>query len=500
MSISIKKYAEITSGVGGTDQVAQRELILRLYTTSPLLPTNSEGVFTTAGAVGTYFGVTSEEYQRAVRYFGWISKSITAPQKISFGRWADVDTAPQIFGARRAQSLSAWQNISDGSLRLTIGGTQADLTGLNFSGVTSLADVASTIQTAIRAKAGAVFAGAIVSYDAIGQRFTFTGGATGPNTLAVGSTGTGTNLQTQLGWGLGAAVSDGVAAQSPVALLETSVENSNNFGSFAFIPELTLDQHVANASWNAARNVDFMYLVGFPADQAEDFNAALIGIPGVAMTLVADPNVDFDEQIPGTIMAATDYKRRNGVQNYMFQQFGITPKVSTTALSDTLDALRVNYYGRTQTAGQFIDFYQRGVLTGGATAPVDMNTYANEMWLKDRAATAFLNLLLILPRLPANEEGESQALATLQQPIDDALFNGTISVGKDLTTAQKLYVGQQSGDPEAWRQVQNLGYWVTVTVDSDVTSDGRTEYKIVYLLIYSKDDAIRKVEGTHILV
>lgn len=500
MSISIKRYVEITSGVGGTDRVAARELILRLYTTNPLLPTNSEGVFTTAGDVGTYFGVTSEEYLRAVRYFGFISKSITAPGKISFGRYADADTAPQIYGARRSQSLSAWQNISDGSLRLTIGGTAINLTGLNFSAVTSLADVASTIQTAIRSNAGAVFAGAVVSYDAIGQRFTFTGGATGPNTLAVGSTGTGTNLQTQLGWGLGAAVSDGVAAQSPVALLETSTENSNNFGSFAFIPTLTIDQHVANATWNAARNVDFMYLVPVTADQVEDYNAALIGIAGVAMTLVADDNVEFDEQVPGTIMAATDYTRRNGVQNYMFQQFNLTPKVTTTAMANLLDPLRVNYYGRTQTAGQFIDFYQRGVLTGGATAPVDMNTYANEMWLKDRAATAFMNLLLILPRLPANEEGESQALATLQDPIDAALFNGTISVGKALTSAQKLYIGQQSGDPEAWRQVQNLGYWVNISVQSETTVDQRVEYKIVYVLIYSKDDAIRKVEGTHVLI
>ena len=55
-------------------------------------------------------------------------------------------------------------------------------------------------------------------------------------------------------------------------------------------------------------------------------------------------------------------------------------------------------------------------------------------------------------------------------------------------------------DELAWHQVQNIGYWVYCEMQQTVTTDGRTEYKAVYTLIYSKDDVVRKVEGTHVLI
>jgi hypothetical protein len=187
--------------------------------------------------------------------------------------------------------------------------------------------------------------------------------------------------------------------------------------------------------------------------------------------------------------------------NYMFKQAGgLTPSVTTGTLADTLDPLRVNYYGRTQTAGQFLDFYQRGLLCGGAAAAVDMNVYANEQWLKDKIGSDMLALLLSSGRVPANETGRGQILATVQDGIDAALFNGTISVGKPLTTAGKVFITTQTGDPLAWHQVQNIGYWVDAQIVSYVGPGDTTEWKAVYTLIYSKDDAIRFVDGTHALV
>ena len=95
---------------------------------------------------------------------------------------------------------------------------------------------------------------------------------------------------------------------------------------------------------------------------------------------------------------------------------------------------------------------------GGSTAPVDMNTFANEMWLKDAAGTAIMSLLLSLAKVSANDTGRAQLLTTIQSVIDQALFNGTISVGKELNTNQKLYIAQITGDDKAWHQIQTLGY------------------------------------------
>jgi hypothetical protein len=109
-------------------------------------------------------------------------------------------------------------------------------------------------------------------------------------------------------------------------------------------------------------------------------------------------------------------------------------------------------------------------------------------------------LLLSVGRVPANAEGRGQVMAILQDVNDRALFNGVFSVDKPLTVVQKLYIGQITGDDLAWYQVQNTGYWLNAEVQSYTTTDSRTEYKIVYTIVYSKDDAIRKVEGSHILI
>jgi hypothetical protein len=232
---------------------------------------------------------------------------------------------------------------------------------------------------------------------------------------------------------------------------------------------------------------------------AAAYYAALAGYQGIAVTLTATAD-EYPEMIPMIILAATDYSARNSVQNYMFQIFNVTPEVSDTTLSNELDELRVNYYGRTQQAGQFLDFYQRGVLMGLPVNPVDMNVYANEQWLKDAAGASIMELLLALAKVSANSKGRIQLLSQLQAVIDEALFNGTISIGKPFSNTQKLYITEITGDAEAWRQVQGIGYWVDCVMQSYTTVDDRTEWKAVYTLVYSKDDVVRKVEGSHVLI
>lgn len=502
MAIAFKKFVDITSGVGGGAAVRQRELIGRLFTTNPLLPTKTLAEFTTLEEVGNYFGTTSEEYKRALFYFGWISKSITKAQKIAFARWADVAVAPRIYGVPGGQALGAWTSINNGSFSLTMGGFTFVVSTLDFSAAGSLAAVATIIQTGVQSKTGggALWTGATVSYDATRGSFNLVGGATGAAVISVAAGGVGTDIADQLGWlSPDTILSNGSAAESITTVLTESAGVSDNFGSFLFLPGLTNDQIEEAAEWNDEQNVKFIYCVPVTRANASAYYTLLSGLSGVAVTLseIAD---QYPEQVPMMILAATDYSRRNAVQNYMFQIFTLTPGVTTTAISDELDLVRCNYYGRTQTAGQLIDFYQRGTMMGLATDPVDQNVYANEIWLKDAAGAKIMELLLALPRISANAQGRGQLISVLQTVINQALLNGTISVGKELNTTQKLFITNMTGAPLAWHQVQDTGYWLDCRMVPVVTIDGRTEYKAVYTLIYSKDDAIRKVEGTHVLI
>lgn len=501
MAISFKRYVDITSGVGGGAGVRLRDLILRLFTSSTRVPAGEVLEMDNATDVATYFGTSSAEYLRAVFYFGFVSKLITAPKKISFSRWAEVDAAARIYGVSSTYTVAQFTGVSTGSLRLTLGDYTADVTGINWTSATTLSLVASILQTAIRAvtAGGTDWTSAVVAWNSTAQRFELTGGVAGAEPVAVTAAGSGVAVAGLLGWGSDAVFSPGVDAEEPLDAFITSVEASDNFGTFAFVSTLTAEQIAAVAVQNDTYNVRFHYSVPIAAADAATYYAALSGLSGVSTTL-APLSTEYPELLPAAILAATDYARRNSVQNYMFQQATLTPSVTTTAVANTMDASRVNYYGRTQTAGQFIDFYQRGVMMGLATDPVDMNTYANEMWLKDAAGAAIMSLLLSSARVSANTTGRGQLLAILQSVIEQATFNGTISVGKPLNTTQKLYIGNLTGDPEAWQQVYRLGYWIDCVLSSYVTPDDRTEWKATYTLIYSKDDAIRKVDGSHVLI
>lgn len=503
MAIAFTKYVDITSFTENQSPVLTRDYITRIFTTNELLPTNSYAEFTSLSQVGDYFGTTSDEYKRAAFYFGFISKSYYSPQKLSFASYVPVAVPPKIFGSKFTTTLTQFQAISNGSFRLTLGADTNDITGLDFSTVTSFADVAAAIELAINAETGVQWTAATVDYDAARGAFNFVGGDAVTAVVSAASAGVGTNIVSLIGWGTSAIFSDGSAAMSVTDTLTASADASNNFASFLFMPYgvLTLDEIIEAAAWNAAYepNISFMYLVPVLRDDAVDYNLALSGYAGTAVSEYSDTS-GYVEMLPGAILAATRYDQPNSVQNYMFQQSVLlSPTVVTTSDSNTLDDLGINYYGQTQTAGQPISFYQRGTIYGTDLDPEFINIYANEIWLKDAMAVALLNAFLILAQIPANTEG-LQTVKSIQQPvIEQALVNKVISVGKQLTTAQKAEITNISNDATAWLQVQNFGYWYTSRIETYMVG-ATLNYKVVYTLIYGKDDVINKIEGQHFLI
>lgn len=501
MAIRFSKYVDITSGVAGTAAVRLRDLIGRLFTQSPLLGAGDVVEMDDAGDVAAFFGDQSPEHLRALLYFSYVTPSLSGPRLISFARYAPTGDTTKIYGDRNATAnLATLAAISAGALSFEFeNNATVVVSGIDLTGSASLAAVASTIQTALNANADVNLDNATVTYDATRGAFIFSNALASPGTVSIAASSA---LSTALGWSSpNTRFVDGIAAQSPVTAVTASVDVSDNFGSFAFVGDLAdLTAYSQVAAFVAGQNIRYMFMVPVRSMlDAADYAAGLGSFAGVAVTF--SPLVgEFPELIPMAIEAATDYSKRNAVVNYMFRQIGgITASVNDDATSDQLDALRVNYYGRTQTAGQVIQFYQRGLLMGTPTDPSDMNVYANEQWLKDRCAAQLMALLLGTNRVPANASGRGMILATVQDSIDAAIYNGVISVGKELTTPQKLFITTQTGDELAWHQVNNVGYWIDAVIQLDETV-APAQYKAVYTLIYSKDDAIRKVEGTHFLI
>ena len=500
MPISFNRYVSITSGIGAGAAVRRRELIARLFHTNPLTPTGTILEFTELADVGRYYGTDTEEFRRAAFYFGFVSKNQTRPKRISYGRWASAATAPQVFGTANPATLAQFTAITAGSFTLVLGGTSETFTAIDLSSVSSFADVATAIQTAVRTGTETNFTGATVVFDVSRQAFHFTGGETGAATVTV-TAGATNDVAGLLGWLTGAIVSNGVAVETVTDVLTNTTEFNNNFGSFTFISPITEAQTTEAATWNDGQNFLFQYHVSVLPTDAATVSGNLIALAGTGITLGSPttPN-EYPEMLPMAILAATDYTRRASTQNYMFYEAALTPTVRDNAGANLYDPLRVNYYGETQTAGQLRRFYQRGVLTGGSSDATDMNVYANEQWLKDDAGARIMTLLLALPKVSANQRGRGQLLSIIRATINQALLNGTISVGRPLTPTQVIFITEQTGDERAFQQVATSGYWIDVRIVQFQTTDNRTEFRGEYTLIYTKDDVIRMVNGTHTLI
>lgn len=498
MAINQKKYIDIVSGVGGAASAARRLLIARCMTTNVLAPTNQILELSLSQTLAL-FGSSSNEYKFAAKYFGFISKSITQAEKLSFARWPMTDDiAPNLISTITLPAYSVFAALTDtGKVKVDLGGETHDVSP-DFTGDATLADVAASMQIAIRAitAGGTMWTSATFAYAA--GSFTLTGGVAGAADIGYFlAPASGTDLKAMFGMDVGSSpiLSVGVDAETPVEAMARVDALSDNFGSFMFLDTLTNEEIVDVADWNKTKNYKYLYSVSTTVANASTLAGLLEGSTGTILTL-DNATPALVEFMPMSLFAATNYGRPNSVKNFMYQKFDSeVATVTTDTDSDAYDALKVNYLGATQQAGQSIAFYQDGVMQDAG----DVSPYCNEIWLKDAISTEFLNLLLALEMIPANETGAAIATNTIQTIIEEALRNGTIQAGKTLTNVQKAYITQVSGSEDAWRDVQSIGYWLYVVITTEVVNEV-TKYIANYLLIYSKGDSIRKVEGSDILI
>ena len=142
-----------------------------------------------------------------------------------------------------------------------------------------------------------------------------------------------------------------------------------------------------------------------------------------------------------------------------------------------------------------------GVMTGSASTAdaTDMGVYANEIWLKDALTSDLMSYMLAARAVPANPKGSGRLLGVMQPILNQAVVNGTFSPGKPLTATQKATIASLTSDSLAWHTVFSAGYLVWIDMISYIEDDVE-KWKAKYVLIYSKNDTIRKVEGSDILI
>ena len=490
MAISQNKYINIISAVGGGSSIVQRDLMGRVFTENTLVPVGqiiefTGGMVVALENIGSYFGITSEEYKFASKYFQ-VNKKGSAPQKISFARYSQGASAAYLYG-KTGVKLSDLQAITAGDLLVELNGVAKEYTSINLSSATSLADVATLLTAVVTSD------DLKVVYDSSKGRFElFTIAESSEQELsyATGSVAVALGMTSSQG-----VLSGGSDGETPLECVATAAALSNNFFSFCFLNTIANSDIVALAQWTNNQNVKYLYSVGVNATNYETIQGLVASFDGVALTL--DIHNEHGEFMPMSRIASIDYTSANAGISMFYQQFvGVEPSVNTTQDAQEFDALKINYYGATSQAGQEVSFYQNGVLQGSIT---DMGVYANEAWLKDAFITNILNLRLGLDTLPANDVGVGLVLGSMMEVVNQALYNGVTLVGKTLNSTQKAYITQITGNNDAWMQVQSGGYYIDAQLVKYTENDVE-KYKVSFLYVYSKGDSINYVDGRDIMI
>lgn len=502
-NIPSDRYVDITSGVGGASALSTRQLILRLFTTNELFPTNSVVTFTSPSDLLSFLNgdSSSVEYKQALQYFSYVSKSIRQPNRISFARWANVDTSAQVYGIKTA-TLDDLKLYTSADLDVTLGGSTFNASGIDFSTATTFADVANDLQVAIAAL-DASLASTTVVFDSASGGFNLDTNGTADGAISFASSTSG--FLTDIGWDSRAVFSEGISAQSITNVLDITEQISNDFLSISFIPDfdITTDTNdVEVSTWVSSKNFKYLYCARSTKANSQAYFDDLGGFGGTSVTLFdSDLTEEYPWLQPAAESAAIDPAKPSSFPNYMFAPNSLlTAIVTSESEANTFDAIRMNYMGRTQEAGTELTWYQRGVLMGGSTDALTMSVYVGEAWLKADLTAEFLNMFNALPSITPDASGKAIITSYLDASVARALNNGVILVGKTLTTTQKAYITQVTGDDNAFQNVQTDGYWYSVSFRQEVSGGGVTEFIADYTLVYAKADKIRKVTGTHVLI
>lgn len=283
-------------------------------------------------------------------------------------------------------------------------------------------------------------------------------------------------------------------------LFDEIYQENNNFATFTILG-LTDSTEIATLAGYVAQNYpsEFMMVVPVTSSNYTTIQSATANINGVSLELCGtlEDTGKFNFVMPMAITATTDYNKENGTVNYMYMQDNnMTVVVDNDTSATTYDNVKVNYYGRTQQAGQKLAFYQNGVLQGNYQ---DQNIYVNEIWLKDALSTKFLNYMLLTSNWYANKSGQAIGQGLVVDIIDRAKLNGTITTEKEISESDKVFIYNITADENAWRQIYQLGYYLITSI-SKVKINNQDTYQFNYTLLYSKGDSIKKVEGQNILI
>ena len=486
MSISASQIVNVIPRVinaGGTDL----EITGLLLTDNPLCVFPGTVSFTSANAVGSYFGETSAEYQAAAKYFLGYDNSFRKPRRLHFARLVDSAIAGSLIGGT-AGSMDEMKAITAGGFTINVDGSPKTVTALDLSEATTQSDIAQSIQTQLT--------GTTVQYNSNLNAFIITSSQTGDTSSVSVAEDTAENAASILGLtaDAGATASAGSAALEPSANMNSITNITQNWVSFTTMEEQEDDVIEAFSEWANNSNGEYLYCPYTTQENDTNPNAgsnlpktlANANYEGVVLTY---GGLDYALLVM-SIGACIDWDRNNGLVTWAFKsQSGLEASVTDDTTAANCVELNVNYYGRWATRNDdFIQYYQ-GAMIGGNFGFVD--AYVGNLWLRNALQVSLMNGLAQVGRVPYTDEGYTIIRAWCMDPINRALNNGVIDPGVTLSESQRAQLMNEIGE-DVSDQILTDGYYLMV---ADPGASARVDRDTPTLgLWYTYGGSVHKLE------
>ena len=511
-SIPASNYTQVNPGVLSAGGNAPSMSGLSL-TNSTRVPIGTYQSFASQAAVASYFGGASLEAADAAVYFaGFVNKTKT-PGALLFVQYPLTAVPAYLRGGNiSGLTLAQLQAVStSGVLTMTIDGQTITSSAINLSGATSFSNAATIIQTAIgnydavvtaaisattmtvsAVSSGTLAVGQVISgtgvtagttitalgtgtggtgtytvsvsqtassttisagmtlcsYDSTSGAFVITGGtpgATGSITFATGTASAGLLLTAATG----AVVSQGSAIATPVAFMTALVGVTQNFASFATNWEPVDADKVAFASWAAAQNDAYAYVMDNTAIAITTSNSSSTALYTIIQDGYGGTIANYQPTYLHTAaftmgyIASVNFNVPQGRASAAYKQSPVlAPGVFTQTAANNIEANGANYYGGVANATNGWNFYFPGQITGTFKW---VDTYINQIWLNQSLQTSIMTLLTNINSLPYNQAGYDLISAACNDPVQAAIVNGVIQSGVVLSATQVLEVNTAAG-------------------------------------------------------
>lgn len=503
MAIPASQIVSISPRVlqaGGTDLVLNGLFLSE----SDLIPSTSLALtFANAADVGTYFGELSDEYAAALVYFKGYDNSFKKPRSLLVGRRVSAAAAAYLRGGKFTGTLEDIQEVTAGTLTVTIDGTEVDLSSLDFSsGVTSLSEACDVINTALTTAGSS----ASIAYNGGQQCFILTSGTTGAETSTITyENGSSLGILLCLTEDTGAVLSQGMDTMTVDENMNAIRLVSENWATFTNLYTPSADAEVlALSSWASAQGVEYLYVAWSTDIQL----TAQTDTTSIAIQLKESTNgatalvyggYKYAAFICGSV-ASIDWERFNGVITLAFKsQSGLTATVENATDAATLLGKAVNFYGNYATRNdRFVFLYDGSMTNKGLSASYNyIDPFVNAVWFNNAIQVSIMNGITMAGRVPYNEDGYTLIRAWIQDPINRALRNGVIDAGMVLSETQKAEVIAEAG-LDITDALQSEGYYLQV---EDAGAQVRTNRESPSIgLWYTYAGSVQKVELASTLI